>query len=98
MQTWTQVYDPLGNLWLSSLIAAIPIIFFFVALAGLRMKGYVAATITVALALAVAAWRLLPMMFLMREIRELAGKLSTWTRPTPNHPAKAVEKKTHDSA
>ncbi len=52
----------------------------------------------IALALAVAAWRLLPMMFLMREIRELAGKLSTWTRPTPNHPAKAVEKKTHDSA
>ncbi len=54
MQTWTQIYDPLGNLWLSSLIAALPIIVFFVALAVLRMKGHVAATITVAIALAVA--------------------------------------------
>jgi L-lactate transport len=49
-----QIYDPLGNLWLSSLIAAIPILFFFVALTVLRMKGHLAATITVALALGVA--------------------------------------------
>ncbi|CAK0765171.1 lactate/glycolate:H(+) symporter LldP [uncultured Gammaproteobacteria bacterium] len=54
MQAWTQVYDPLGNLWLSSLVAAIPIIFFFVALAIFRMKGHVAGTITVLLAIAVA--------------------------------------------
>lgn len=54
MQTWQHIYDPLGNLWLSSLIAAIPIIFFFVALAILRMKGHIAGTITVALALGVA--------------------------------------------
>ena len=54
MQPWMQVYDPAGNLWLSSLIAAIPIIFFFVALALLRMKGHMAGTITVVLALAVA--------------------------------------------
>ena len=39
MQPWMQIYDPLGNLWLSSLVAALPIIFFFVALAVLRMKG-----------------------------------------------------------
>ncbi|EWY36637.1 L-lactate permease [Skermanella stibiiresistens SB22] len=54
MQPWMQIYDPAGNLWVSSLIAALPIIFFFVALAVLRMKGHIAATITVALALAVA--------------------------------------------
>ena len=54
MQPWTQVYDPAGNLWLSALVAAIPIIFFFAALAVFRMKGHVAGTITVLLALAVA--------------------------------------------
>ncbi|MET4897791.1 L-lactate permease [Sphingomonadaceae bacterium jetA1] len=51
---WSQVYDPLGNLWLSSLVAAIPILFFFVALTRLKLKGYVAGTVTVLLALAVA--------------------------------------------
>ncbi|WP_374245962.1 L-lactate permease [Zoogloea sp.] len=54
MQPWMQIYDPAGNLWLSSLVAALPIIFFFVALAVLRMKGHIAGTITVAIALAVA--------------------------------------------
>ncbi|MBB2928911.1 lactate permease LctP family transporter [Paraburkholderia silvatlantica] len=54
MQPWYQIYTPLGSLWLSALVAAIPILFFFVALAGLRMKGHVAAAITLLLALAVA--------------------------------------------
>ena len=54
MEPWSQVYDPAGNLWISALIAAIPIIFFFVALAALRMKGHVAGTITVALATIIA--------------------------------------------
>ncbi|MEN5208363.1 L-lactate permease [Stenotrophomonas terrae] len=54
MQPWEQLYDPAGNLWLSSLIALLPIAFFFVALAVLRMKGWLAGTITVAIALAVA--------------------------------------------
>jgi L-lactate permease len=49
-----QIYDPLSNQWLSSLVAAISIIFFFVALAAFRLKGYVASTITVALALLLA--------------------------------------------
>ena len=54
MQTWQQIYNPVGNLWLSSLVAAIPIIFFFLALAVFRMKGHVAGTITVVLSLLVA--------------------------------------------
>jgi lactate permease len=54
MEAWNQLYTPLGSLWLSALAAAIPIIFFFVALAALRIKGHVAGAITLALALAVA--------------------------------------------
>ena len=54
MQIWQQNYDPLGNIWLSSLVALIPILFFFFALIKLKMKGYLAATTTVVLALLVA--------------------------------------------
>ena len=28
MEVWTQVYNPLGTLWLSALVAALPIAFF----------------------------------------------------------------------
>lgn len=54
LQQWQQIYDPMGNIWLSSLIALIPIIFFFLALAVFRLKGSVAGTITVVLALLVS--------------------------------------------
>jgi L-lactate transport len=55
MPTWTQNYYPVvGSLWLSAAVAAVPIVFFFIALAVLRMKGHVAALITVALAVLVA--------------------------------------------
>ncbi|QBY50807.1 lactate permease LctP family transporter [Cupriavidus oxalaticus] len=54
MQPWTQLYTPLGSLWLSALAAAIPILFFFIALAVWRMKGHVAAAVTLLLALGVA--------------------------------------------
>ena len=53
-EIWSQNYDPAGNVWVSALVALIPIIFFFLALTKLRLKGYVAGTITVALSLAVA--------------------------------------------
>ena len=51
---WTQVVDPLGNIGLSALLAAIPILFLFWALAWKRMKGHWAAFGAVCLALAVA--------------------------------------------
>jgi hypothetical protein len=31
---WIQVYDPLGNAWLSTLVAALPIVLLLVARAG----------------------------------------------------------------
>ena len=51
-----QNYVPVGNLWLSALIAAIPIIFFFLALTLLRLKGHVAGTITVILSFLIAVF------------------------------------------
>jgi lactate permease len=37
---WTQVYDPVGHWWLSTLIAALPIIVLFTLLAGLKIKPH----------------------------------------------------------
>ncbi len=54
LQNWQQIYDPMGNIWLSSIVALIPIVFFFLALAVFRMKGSVAGIITVVLALLVS--------------------------------------------
>ncbi|TWB24869.1 L-lactate permease [Nitrospirillum amazonense] len=54
MQPWVQVYDPFGNMVVSALVAVLPIVFFFVALAVLRLKGYVAGTLTVLIALIIA--------------------------------------------
>ena len=63
MSLWQQNYDPAGNIWLSSLIASLPILFFFFALIKLKLKGYLAATYTVAIALMVlgliVAWNCL---------------------------------------
>ncbi|MBB2493497.1 lactate permease LctP family transporter [Aquipseudomonas ullengensis] len=54
MQTWQQLYTPLGSLGLSALVALIPIVFFFLALAVFRLKGHVAGSITLALSIIVA--------------------------------------------
>lgn len=52
---WNQVYMPVGgSLWLSALVALIPIVFFFYALAVRRMPGHKAGLITVALAVLIA--------------------------------------------
>jgi L-lactate transport len=54
MQTWQQIYAPLGSLGISAIAALVPIVFFFLALAVLRLKGHVAGGITLALSLLVA--------------------------------------------
>ena len=43
MVTWNQNYDPLGHWWLSTLIAALPIIVLLGLLAGLRVKPHLCA-------------------------------------------------------
>ena len=41
--TWTQVYDPMGHWWLSTLIAALPIIVLLGLLGGLRVRPHLCA-------------------------------------------------------
>ncbi len=52
--TWTQVYTPLGNLYLSAFVAAIPVIVLLAALAFFHVKAHVAALLGLFLALAIS--------------------------------------------
>lgn len=54
MSTWTQIYDPLNNIWLSALIAALPIFCFIICLVGFKMKGYMAGLYSVIVAIILA--------------------------------------------
>lgn len=52
--TWTQVYDPLGHWWLSTLVAAVPVIVLLGALALLHLKAHWAALLGLAASLWIA--------------------------------------------
>ena len=66
---WTQVYDPLGHWWLSTLIATLPILVLFVLLAGLKVKPHwcaiagAATAVTVAVVFFKMPWILAAMSF-----------------------------------
>ena len=51
---WTQVYDPFGHWWLSTLVATLPLIVLFGLLAGLKVKPHWCAIAGAATAVAVA--------------------------------------------
>ncbi|HEY4904016.1 MAG TPA: L-lactate permease [Candidatus Sulfotelmatobacter sp.] len=51
---WIQIYDPLGHWWLSTLVAALPIMVLFGLLAGLRVKPHWCAIAGAMTAIAVA--------------------------------------------
>jgi lactate permease len=51
---WTQTYSPLGNLYLSALVAAIPVIVLLGALAFFHLKAHIAALLGLLLALGIA--------------------------------------------
>ena len=49
--TWTQVYDPTGHWWLSTLVAALPIIVLLGLLAGLKVRPHLCAIASAATAI-----------------------------------------------
>ena len=52
--TWTQTYDPFGHWWLSTLVAALPILILLGLLAGLKVRPHLCAIAGAATAVAVA--------------------------------------------
>src|SRR5579859_736674 len=53
---WTQVYDPLGHWWLSTLVASLPIVVLLGLLAGFKVKPHLAAMAGAATALVIATF------------------------------------------
>ena len=56
--TWIQGYDPLGNITLSALVAAIPLFMLLYMLGVRRVKGHIAAAVglTSAVLIAIIVW------------------------------------------
>src|SRR6202035_5803560 len=61
---WTQIYDPLGHWWLSTLVAALPIFVLFGLLAGLKVKPHwcAIAGATTAVAVAIIFFKMPPVL------------------------------------
>src|SRR6266704_6446512 len=53
---WTQIYDPLGHWWLSTLVAALPIVVLLGLLAGFRVRPHLAAIAGAVTAMLVAVF------------------------------------------
>lgn len=51
---WEQNYNPLGNEWLSAIVALLPIVLFFISLVLFKLKGHIAGLLTVILATLIA--------------------------------------------
>ena len=52
---WQHIYVPVGNIYLSAVLAAVPILFFLSALTLLKLKGTTAAALTLGLSIGMAA-------------------------------------------
>ncbi len=51
---WVQIFNPLNNIYLSALIAAIPIVFLFIVLLSRKISGYIACLMTLVIAIEIA--------------------------------------------
>src|SRR3954463_1257297 len=56
MPVWQQVYDPMGSMVLSTLLAAIPVVVMLVGLGFLHMKAHIAALAGLVAALVIAVF------------------------------------------
>ncbi|WP_299322564.1 lactate permease LctP family transporter [uncultured Gemella sp.] len=52
---WEQQYNPMGNIWLSAGVAALPIVIFLISLVVFKLKGYIAGGLSIISAAIVAA-------------------------------------------
>src|SRR6266852_6125021 len=53
---WNQVYNPLANEWLSTLVAAVPVVVLLTLIASGKVKVHIAAVIALAAAICIAIW------------------------------------------
>jgi lactate permease len=68
---WSQVYDPLGNPWLSTIVASLPVVVLLGSLAFFHVKAHWAALIGLVVALAVS-------IFAFGMPAAMAGKTAVW--------------------
>src|SRR5438105_2344141 len=72
---WTQIYDPFGNPWLSTLIAALPIVLLLGLLASGRVSAPMAALAGLAAAFLTALFAYVPA---MADVPDYSERVAAW--------------------